>query len=146
MSLVRWKPREFDRALTLDPYFDRFFDLFGELSSPTDRTWYPALDLVEEKDRLIAEVELPGVDPKKVEVNLQGDTLTIKGERRLEKETEEGRFLKREHAYGSFQRTVQLPYRVDVTKVKASYKNGIMSISMPKAEEFVGRQIPVEVK
>jgi HSP20 family protein len=104
------------------------------------------MDLDEEKDRLVVRLELAGVDPKNVQINLQGDMLTVSGDRKDERETKNGKALKREHIYGSFQRSLKLPYRVQSDKVTAQYKNGVMTISLPKAEEFVGRQIPVEVK
>jgi HSP20 family protein len=116
MALVRWRPR--NDSFFLDPFFARFDELFREWPSEdaTTRSWHPALDLDEEKDRLVARLELPGVDPGQVEINLQGDMLTVRGERKDERESKEG--------------TV----------------NGVMTILLPKAEEYVGRQIQVEVK
>jgi len=147
MTLVRWAPRMELDSFTRDPFFRRFFDVFDEFDSSLDRPWYPRLDLLEEKDRLVANVELPGIDPKNVQINLQGDVLTIQGERSEEKTEDNGRkYLKREQLYGSFTRSVQLPYRVQAEKVKAQYRNGVMTISLPKAEEYVGRQIQVEVE
>ena len=147
MSLVRWKPRS---DSFMDPFFDRFMQQVNEMfefpTETTNRIWYPALDLVEEKDRFVVLLELPGVDPKTVEVNLQGNLLTVSGERKDASERTEGRVLKREHSYGTFQRTLQLPFRVQSENVKATYEKGVMTISLPKVEEQVGRQIQVEVK
>lgn len=148
MSLVRWKPRS---DSFMDPFFDRFVqqvnDMFCEWPVETaSRPWYPALDLVEEKDRIIVRLELPGIDPKNVEINLQGNLLTVAGERKDDSERAEGKVLKREQTYGAFQRTLQLPFRVQSEKVTATYEKGIMTISLPKVEEQVGRQIQVEVK
>jgi HSP20 family protein len=144
MALVRWTPRYELDSFTRDPFFHRFFDLFDELASPQERAWYPAMDLVEEKDKLVAHLELPGIDPKNVQVNLQGDLLTIQGERKREENENSGKYLRREHCHGSFTRSVQLPYRVQADKVRAQYRNGIMTVTLPKAEEYVGRQIQVE--
>lgn len=146
MALIRWRPRT--QGVLMDPFFSGFEDLFRDWPSLNgDRNWYPAMDLVDEKDRLLAHVELPGVDPKSVQVDLQGDTLTVSGSRDdVVRETKDGKVLKREHSYGAFRRAIELPYRVKVDGVKATYKNGVMTISLPKAEEHVGRQIPVEVK
>jgi HSP20 family protein len=148
MSLIKWQPRS---DYFIDPFFDRLdrqvSELFGEW--PLERTaqnWYPAMDLVEEKDRLVLRLELPGVDPKAVEINLQGNLLTVHGERKEASEHKDGTVLKRERRIGSFQRTLQLPYSVQSDKVKASYDKGVMTISLPKVEAQVGRQIPVEVK
>ena len=148
MALIRWSPKTELQTFGSDPFFRRFFDLFDTefLGGNGERTWYPPMDLVEEKDRLLVHLELPGIDAKSVQVNLQGDLLVIQGERKEEREETQGKYLKREHAYGSFQRSVQLPYHVQAENVKAQYKNGIMTIVLPKVEEYVGRQIPVEVE
>jgi len=145
MALIRWSPRS--DTMLMDPFFSQVDDMFRDLTGTrSERAWYPALDLVEEKDRLVAHLELPGIDPKNVQINLQGDMLTISGTREDLVNTEkDGKVLKREHARGSFLRSVNLPYRVKAENVKASYANGIMTITMPKADEYVGRQIPVEI-
>lgn len=148
MSLVRWQPRS---DFFMDPFFDRLdrqvSELFGDWPyEGATKNWYPAMDLVEEKDRLVLRLELPGIDPKAVEINLQGNLLTIQGERKEESEIEDGTILKRERRVGTFQRTLQLPYGVQSDKVKASYDKGVMTISLPKLEAQIGRQIPVEVK
>ncbi len=146
MAVIRWRPRS--DSLLLDPLFNQFNDMFRDwYPTETTRSWYPAMDLVDEKDRLIARLELPGVDPKSVQINLQGEMLTVSGTREdVFQESKEGKVLKREHSYGAFQRTVELPYRVKAEDVKATYERGVMTITMPKASEHVGRQIPVEVK
>ena len=131
--------------------FRRFNEQVNELlggwgTESGAREWYPSMDLLEEKDRLVVRLDLPGIDPKTVEINLQGDMLTISGERKDESESREGKILKREHRYGAFQRTLQLPFRVLGDKVKAAYERGVMTITLPKVEEQVGRHIPVEVK
>lgn len=143
MAMIRWSPRT-ERTLATDPFFRHFFDMFDE-ENGLDRPWYPRLDLLDDKDTLVANLELPGIDPKTVQINLQGDLLTVQGERKEMRDYENAKHLNREHAYGSFTRSVQLPYRVQGDKVKAQYKDGIMTITMPKAEEFVGRHIPVEI-
>jgi HSP20 family protein len=144
MTLVRWNPR--NDSLLLDPLFRGVQELFNDRFFDGGSSWYPAMDLVEEKDHFIVKLEMPGIDPKNVQLNLQGDLLTVTGERKEEHDSKEEKVLKRERTYGSFQRSVQLPYRVQADRVKATYTNGIMTITLPKAEEYVGRQIPVEVK
>jgi len=146
MAIVRWNPRSELDWFGRDPFFRRFFELAEEDLGGNDRTWHPLMDLVEEKDRLEVRLELPGIDPKDVQIQLQGDTLTVQGERKLDQENGAGKFLKREQVYGTFARSLQLPYRVQSDKVRAAYRNGVMTITLPKAEEHVGRQIPVEVK
>lgn len=144
MSLVRWTPRTEFETWTRDPFFRRFFDVVNDEVFANDSTWHPALDLVEEKDRLVVSIEAPGIDAKDVQIDLQEEMLTVQGERKFEREENDGKFLKRELRYGAFTRTLQLPYRVQSEHVKAQYKNGVLTISLPKAEEHVGRQIPVE--
>ena len=146
MSLIRWSPRTELGSVASDPFFRRFLNAFDDLDMSLDQPWHPRLDLIEEKDSLVVKVELPGIDPKSVRIDLQGEVLTIQGERREEKEVEGTRYLKREHLFGSFTRTVQLPYRVQADKVKAQHHNGLLNITLPKSEEFVGRQIPVEIE
>ena len=147
MSLTRWTPRTEPGPYGGDPIFRRFFDLVDSdfFGGDSAHAWCPPMNLVEEKDRLLAHVELPGIDPTSVQVSLQGDLLVIQGQHQGEHEETQAKYLKREHASGPFQRSVQLPYHVQADKVKAHYKNGIMTIVLPKAQEDVGRQIPVEV-
>lgn len=143
MAMIRWNAGDDVDFFARDPFFRRLFEIANDRIAGD--TWYPALDLVEEKDRLVAHLEMPGVDPSEVQIQLQGDLLTIQGERKSETKSEQGKILKREQVVGTFTRTVQLPYSVQSDKVKASYRNGVMTIHLPKAAEHVGRQIPVEV-
>ena len=142
-SLIRWNPIAELESFTHDPFFRRFLRQHGDPSGAMG--WYPAMDLVEEKDALFALLELPGVDPKQVEINVQGDHLTVRGKREAGGNAENRSYLRRELTFGEFERTVQLPYRIEADKAKASYRNGVLSIRMPKASEYVGRQIPVDL-
>ena len=146
MSVIRWRPRS--ETMLLDPFLSQFGELFRDWPATNAAGgFYPAMNLVDEKDRLIARLDLPGVDPNNVEINLQGDMLTVSGSREdVLQESKDGKVLKREHSHGAFQRSVELPYRVKSADVKATYENGVLTISLPKAEEYVGRQIPVELK
>jgi HSP20 family protein len=145
MALIRWSPRAEMGSFACDPFFRRFFDVLDDTEAGLDRPWFPRLDLVDDKEALVAKLEVPGIDPQDVQINLQGDVLTVQGERKEVHESEHAKLLKREQSYGSFTRTVQLPCRVQADKVKARYKDGVMTITLPKAEEFVGRHIPVEI-
>jgi HSP20 family protein len=145
-TFIYLDPRYDPNSLVRGPYFRRFSDIF-ETGPEENGSWYPAMDLIEEKDRLVVHVEIPGIDPKNIEVNVQGAALTVSGERKLDhEEKEKGRVLKREHVYGAFRRTIQLPSHVDVDKVRATFTNGVMTVILPKAEERIGRKIPVEIK
>jgi len=103
------------------------------------------LDLVDEDEKLVVHVEIPGMEAKDVQVTLQDDVLTVRGERKLEPSAK-GKVLKREQVYGVWSRTVELPYRVQIDRVKAGYKNGVMTITLPKSEQHLGRSIPVEIE
>jgi hypothetical protein len=97
--------------------------------------------MVKEGNDLITHVELPGVDPKDVEITVTGNLLTIKGERKLEKEYNNEDYFSREISYGSFERSVTLPVEVNADKIKATYKKGLLEIRMPAAEAIQGTVI-----
>jgi len=156
MSIVRWNPvRELatfpsdilGMQKEINHMFDRFFR-GGTLDEgdflPT--TWMPAVDLVEKNDGYVATVELPGVNKDDVKITLQENILTIKGEKKDEKETKDSNFHRVERSYGSFQRSFTLPTSVKQDKVDAQYKDGILTISLPKAEEAKSKQVEVKVK
>ena len=126
---------------------DRLFEFpFGELAGQRFfNEWAPAVDLYEDKDSFIVKAELPGMEKKNIDVSLHDGALTISGERRHE-ERKEGATHRTERFYGKFQRTVTLPTKVEGDKVKANYKDGILTISLPKAEEAKPKQIEVQVK
>jgi HSP20 family protein len=148
MTMIRLlPPTEVDR-FARDPFFRGLWDMFDDRNvAPNTAAWYPAMHVEDAEDRLIVNVDLPGMDPKDVQINLQNDVLTIEGERKYEKETEtKTKALVREQVYGKFARTFELPYRVQVDKVKAQANNGVLTIVLPKAEEHLGRQIQIEVK
>jgi HSP20 family protein len=144
MSLVRWTPENEVATLRRDPFFHRFFEaLDGFEPAHSAMSWTPRLDLVEEKDAFVATIELPGIDPKSVQIHFQDDVLTIQGERREEKQ-ENGKVLRREQIFGSFTRSVRLPVGVQADAIKAQSKDGVLTIRLPKSMEAVGRTIPVE--
>jgi HSP20 family protein len=150
MTLTRWnKPN-----LTLDPFeqlshlrdeVTRLFDSpFGGLTQGFN-TWAPAVDLYEEKDNLIVKAELPGMKKSDIDVSLHDGALTISGERKSEREEKDGETYRSERFYGRFQRSVMLPTPVAADKVNASYKDGILTITLPKTEEAKPKQIEVNV-
>ncbi len=150
MAIVRWDP--FDAFLGLQEDLNRLFRKgwlrspeFGSIFSETG-TWAPAIDVYETNDSVVIEAELPGVDPKDVDVSVDEDTLTIKGERKLEKEIKEENYLRVERAYGKFQRSMRLPAEVDVDKIKASYENGVLKINVPKVEPRKPKTVQIEVE
>lgn len=143
MQLVQWNP---SRALTTFPKLfdnlfrgDRFEDLFPSL-------WMPALDVAETDDEYVVKVELPGVNRDDVQITVREDTLTVRGEKKQENETKKSDFHRVERSYGSFQRSFTLPTTVKTDKIDATYKEGILTITLPKAEEAKPKSIDVKVK
>jgi HSP20 family protein len=135
---------------------DRMFeDFLGRRMGPfwPERWWpaartelaAPAVDVYEEKDDIVVKAELPGMEKDNIEVNLSGDRLTIKGEKKQEEEVKKEGYYRSERSYGSFLRTLELPTEVQPDKVKASFKNGILEIHLPKTEEAKKKEIKVKV-
>ena len=147
-DLIRWRKGE-DLGLTqMRREMDRFFDRFSESwpfrgVSETGR-WMPSMDVSETDKELVVRAELPGMDPKEIDISLSGKVLTIKGERKNEREEKKENFHMLERSSGSFSRTLQLPVEVKADKVKADYKDGILSISMPKTEPEAVKKIEVK--
>jgi HSP20 family protein len=107
--------------------------------------WTPALDVHEDKDNFIVRVELPGMKREDIDVSLHDGALSISGERKTEKKYEEAEVYRTERFFGKFQRTVTLPVPVAPDKVKAQYKDGILTVTLPKTEEAKPKQIDVNV-
>jgi len=152
MSLIRyqtptmstWSP--FDRLASLRDEMDRLFDFnFPSRDTGLFSGWSPALDLYDDKDALVVSAELPGMKKEEINISLHENVLTISGERRHERENKEGETFRSERYFGKFQRSVSLPTKVQVNGVKASYKDGILTVQLPKAEEAKPKQIEVNV-
>jgi HSP20 family protein len=125
---------------------NRLFDnFFGRPVASGTRAWTPPVDLYETKDDLVLTMEVPGVRDKDVSVSITGDLLSIKGERRFEHDVKEEQLLHMERAYGKFERLVQLPIPVQADKVKASYRDGVLEIRLPKTEEVKPKEIKVDI-
>jgi HSP20 family protein len=109
-------------------------------------TWAPSVEVYEDKNSIIVEAELPGVTKDNVSLNLTDGALTIKGERKDEREKKGEHYLLHEATYGSFHRVIPLPQAVDNVKVKAEYKDGVLKVTLPKVEESKNREIKIEVQ
>lgn len=147
MAIVRWEP--FRDLMTGHREFDRFFkEAFnpfwgeGELST---RTWAPPVDIFENENNIVLKAELPGVDPKDVDVKVEDNTLYLKGERKFEKEVNNENYHRVERSYGSFARSFSLPNSINAEKVKAEYKDGLLTLTLPKREEAKPRSIKIDV-
>ena len=146
MPLAHWDPvRE---LLSLQERMNRLIDQTlsrthaeGELSATG--AWAPAVDLFESDSFLILKAELPEVNLDDIELRIDEDRLTLRGERRIKEEVSEKQFLRMERAYGPFHRTFDLPTKVDPERVKAEFKRGILTVTMPKRENEKSRQVPI---
>ncbi|MDP3973204.1 MAG: Hsp20/alpha crystallin family protein [Candidatus Daviesbacteria bacterium] len=146
MDLLPWRPVESISGLRkeMDRLFERFFGE-GPRWELFEERWAPSLDVSETKDEILVKAEVPGIDPKNISISLSGDTLTIKGEKKQEKEEKEHNFYRMERSWGSFSRVIRIPVSVQPDKIKASHKNGVLTITLPKSEEVKPKEISVEV-
>lgn len=147
MAIVRWEP--FRDLMTTQREFDRLFKeafspIFGEGELST-RTWAPPVDIYENENDIVLKAELPGVEPRDVEVRVEDSTLYLKGERKFEKETKEENYHRVERSYGSFARSFSLPNSISADKVKAEYKDGLLTLTLPKREEAKPKTIKIDV-
>ena len=147
MAIVRWEPfrdlvatqRDFDRL-----FREAFSPMFGEGEVST-RTWAPPVDIYETDENLVLKAELPGIDPNNVEIRVEDNSLYLKGERKFEKEVKEQNYHRVERSYGTFTRTFSLPSSISADKVVANYKDGILTLTMPKREEAKPKTIKINV-
>ena len=153
MNLIRWQRplstwQNFGQLSELRNEIDRLFESpLTELvrTSRLLSSWTPALDVYEEKDDIVVRAELPGMKKEEIDVSLHDGSLSISGERRNEKKFEDAEVHRTERFVGRFQRTVALPTPVAGDRVKAQYKDGILTITLPKTEEAKPKQIDVQV-
>lgn len=126
--------------------FDEFFNDWSSRSlQETARTWTPAVDILEKDGNLILRAELPGINEKEIDLKLEGNVLTLRGERKLEDERESNNYHRIERFYGAFSRSFTLPETVDRDQIKADYKNGVLTVTIPQRPEVRPREIPVSV-
>jgi HSP20 family protein len=146
--LTRWEPfREFS------PMQDRLNRLFRESYNPerpeealTTTSLAPPVDIYEDEQNFTLMIEVPGIDEKDIDVRIEGNTLTVQGERKLEKEEKEENFRRVERRYGSFTRSFTLPGSVDPGQVSADYDKGVLKIKLPKKAEAKPQQIKVNIR
>jgi HSP20 family protein len=128
----------------MERLLERFTEPMGEPFEMAAGDWAPKLDVSETKDAMVVTAEMPGVDPKEIEIMLTGDLLTLKGEK--ESEEKEERYHRVERTYGAFLRSVRLPVAVDGSKVTATFKNGVLVVTLPKTPASKGTMIPVKAE
>ncbi len=148
MAVVQWRPMR--DVFSLQEEINRMFDeIMGRVPAerrPERQTWTPAVDVYETKDAVVVEIEAPGLDKKDLHLSIQDNVLTVKGERRWQEEKKERNYHRVERVYGSFQRSFTLPASVDSNRVKATYKDGVLTITLPKVEEAKPKEISVKVE
>lgn len=153
MSLIRWNPTvNFPPSLwNMQKEIDRLFDNLAEGGKQDDGSfglsmWTPAVDIAEHADEYLVKVELPGVKKDDVKITLESNILTIRGEKKQEQEEKDGSYHRVERSYGSFQRSFTLPTSVKGEKIDAICSEGVLTVTLPKAEESKPKQIEVRVK
>jgi HSP20 family protein len=151
MAIVRWEP--FRDLVGLQERMNRLFDEsyrgLGRTNSEDDwalgGSWAPAVDIYEQDGSIVLKAEVPGMDAKDVEIRVENNVLTLRGERKFDNEVKKDSYHRVERAYGSFTRSFTLPNVVDTEKIKADYRDGVLRVSLPTKEEAKPRQISISV-
>lgn len=147
MTLMRWKP--FGDLVSMHDKINRLFkDAFNDFDQGSDplTSWYPATDIFETKDDYVFKLEVPGLSKDDVNIELNDNTLTIKGEKKEEKEIKKENYHRIESSSGKFSRSFTLPRNIDTKKVNAHMENGILELRVAKAEDKKAKAIPINIK
>lgn len=153
MAIVRWEP--FRDLMSLQDRMNRLFD--ESYRSTQQRggaedewalggSWAPAVDIYEQGTDIVLKAELPGVDPKDVDIRLENNVLSLRGQRKLESEVKRESYHRVERSYGTFSRSFTLPTVVDQASIKAEFKDGLLRLTLPKREEAKPKQIQINVE
>jgi HSP20 family protein len=161
MALIRWRPlgqglerwdpgRDMvDLQQEVNRLFDSFFgrgpQMAGSAVTGPEPAWAPVMDMYETKDDLVITAELPGASEKDIQLSITGDVLTLRGERASASDTSQHAQYRAERWYGRFERSVALPIPVQADQVKASYRDGVLSVKLPKAEQIKSKEIKIDV-
>lgn len=148
MAIVRWEP--FRNMATLQDRINRMFDdVFTRAAENDDEAvvggWRPSVDIYDKPEAIVIKAELPGVTKEDVSVEVKENILTLKGERKIEKEEAEGTYYRKERLYGRFMRSFTLPMETDSEKIKANFRDGVLSLEIPKPEEKKPKQITINI-
>jgi HSP20 family protein len=149
--MERWRIQRFnpfhdltDMQTEIDEAFNAYFGVRPRTAAP-DRAWTPPIDVYETRDDLVVAVELPGVREKDIHLSMTGDVLSLRGQRGIAAEAREENYYRIERWSGTFERHVQMPIAVQVDKVRASYRDGVLEIRLPKLTEVTPREIRITV-
>ena len=145
MSITRWDP--FRNLSTLQDQVNRLFETNFPARSDNSAltTWAPAVDIYETENELVIKADLPEMDEKELDVRVENNMLTLRGERKFEQKVKEDNYLRIERTYGSFSRSFSLPNTVNTEAIKAEYKNGVLRVELPKRAESKPKQVKVNV-
>jgi HSP20 family protein len=153
MAMTRWNPfgtvERWDASRDLGDIrseMNRLFETFAGRRSAMngEHTWLPAVDVHETRDHVVLRFEIPGVSEKDIQLSVTGDVLTVKGERHFDRDEAAETYHRVERVYGKFERSVQLSMPVQTDKVTASYREGVLEVKLPKAEELKPREIKID--
>jgi HSP20 family protein len=138
MAIIRWDP--FREMTQLQNRFDRLFDAVGG----RQESWLPAVDVFDTQDAVVLKAELAGMKPDDIQIEVEDNVLTIKGERKFEEKVDEERYYRVERRFGAFQRSLALPQGVKADQIEAAYDEGILTVTVPKAEQEKPKRIEVQ--
>jgi HSP20 family protein len=148
MAITRWRP--FRDLVSIQDEMNRLFDdFFGRpmvRSGWTEGVWSPSVDVSENKDNVVIKAEIPGMTKDDVKISIQDNVITLKGEKKQEKEEKDANYHRIERSYGSFCRSFTLPTAVKADKIKATYKDGVLNVTLPKTEEVKPKEIPISIE
>jgi len=148
MRLVPYRKNELRESRIfpeISTFFDDFFSDFPLAARRTDESWMPSVDIMEKDGEMILRCEIPGVNEKDIDLKIEGNVLTLKGEKKHENENKGDNYHRVESYYGAFSRSFTLPQTVDTEKIRADCKNGVLTVTIPQKPEVRPREIPVSV-
>jgi HSP20 family protein len=145
MSITRWDP--FHHLATLEDRMNRLFEtpFRGRWEDSALTAWSPAVDIYETENELILKADLPDMNEKDIDVRVENNMLTVRGERKFEQKVKEENYLRIERTYGAFSRSFSLPATVNTENIKAEYKNGVLTVELPKRAEAKPKQVKVSI-
>jgi HSP20 family protein len=144
--MIRWNP--YHELSRLQREMNNLFESTATRSETDDTPavdWRPAVDIYEDAERFVLTAEVTGIDPSKVDLRVEENRITLRGERKLEREEQKQNYHRIERPYGTFARTFTLPVTVDPTKIAAEYKHGLLHVSIPKKADVMPKQITVKI-
>jgi HSP20 family protein len=148
MAVVKWDPLR--DLLSIQDRMNRLFEQSLSRSRAEEgiaaSTWSPAVDIYETPETIVMKAELPGLSREDIEIHVRDNTLTLRGERRFAKDVQQESYLRIERAYGAFQRSFTLPAIIQQDKIRAVFRDGVLELTLPKAEEAKPKKVAIEVR